>query len=1394
MKRKIFSVGLALVLLCSFGLVTAAPVGAGAGTTYTRAGSTISVISQHLCELGGETQGAFNAEPKTIVLDAAAFNAQTNPVTIEGEVSVLALGDGWVDTAYIEIGLRPEATKNARNAGVYLIALNGADGTQVHLQDYTGGGRLGGVIPIPKNSDFSYEITLTPSGDIGGTATLEVWVGGVSQGTVSGFAYGYASDWQERIEPLGDVVEDFSNAHLFYSIIADRRGVADQTYSAAVGAITITSTDLYSNKLDKDWYRTGETVYVTVNNPLANDPNRTDGVEVEAISDSDLFGTAVTLAETGTNTGVFEGSFLLVEPPSPPEPPPQAVMVEDGDLITVTYLGATATATVDDIPPVISNLSPADGQIVPTATPTISAALADVGSGIDTATGVMAIDGTPVLAAVTAADISYTPADVLAEGTHTVTVDVDDVAGNAATPVSWSFTVDTDKPTVTVALSPDPPYTTTGNITFALTFSEPMDTSVMPTVTFGLSNPFTTHPVSSLWWSTENSWIGQYEISAWKTDWDGLQTLSISGAKDLAGNEMLPDTSFTFVIDLNAPDAPYDMLLFVNQNSPGTADSVVGFDYAVEPNAVVEVWSDAGAQNLIGSDNATGVGSFPAIEIGDNLYGEVWVTAQDAVGHRSAATRLENDIIYPLITINLVFTPTNIPFQTIAGTFTEANPDTITLTVNGVSQIPISIVDSSWSVSATLVEGDNTILATITDVAGNSATAEAYIYLDITPPGGYIDIPEFINAANVLNVPVIIGSDEDGTYNYSISGVVGSGSIEAGVPVEFEVDLSALLDGPIFAQVLFVDGLGNISEPVWDYATKDIEVPAPPEVILTDPINAVNQYTVDLMGTGEAGARVVYSITDGIGGEVTGEGTVLGDDTIEIAGIDVSSLVDGTLTASVTQTDEAGNTSNPCTDTATKDTLLPTVVIASEAPDPTNTSPIVLTATFSENVTGFEKADITVGNGAVDRFATENAPVYMFTVVPDADGLVTVDIAAGVTQDAAGNPNEVARQFTILYDATAPAVTVTSPNGGESWLGGSTRNITWTATDANLGDTPITLDYSLNGGVNWDTIEANVANTGLYSWVVPNLGSSNCLIRVTAVDLAGNSGSDDSNSEFTITSDTIAPAVTVNSPNGGENWQGGSTQTITWTATDDKTPPGNLLVNLCYSPNGGTDWVDIAVIESSSGAYSWTVPEINSSQCLVAVEVSDTSGNVGFDVSDRVFTITTPEAPPEPTNTIELRVGWNLVSLMLIPDSSNITDVLEGIPVVSVWAYDASVEDPDERWSWYKPDAPGDLEEMVDGKGYWIEMSSPATLIIEGQELPDPPAALPAYSVVEGWNLIGFKSTTPRTADDYLLAIDGKYTIVRGYDGSYTDIAAGQNLDPGYGYWISMTEPGVIYP
>jgi hypothetical protein len=148
----------------------------------------------------------------------------------------------------------------------------------------------------------------------------------------------------------------------------------------------------------------------------------------------------------------------------------------------------------------------------------------------------------------------------------------------------------------------------------------------------------------------------------------------------------------------------------------------------------------------------------------------------------------------------------------------------------------------------------------------------------------------------------------------------------------------------------------------------------------------------------------------------------------EVADIDVS--VGGAE-------DLAGNPQDPDPTTEVAlfdvDTIAPAVDITSTAPDPTGISPIPVTVTFSEDVTDFELGDITVGNGTASDFVAVSDAEYTFDVTPAADGLVTVDIAGGVAQDVASNPNTAAEQFTIAYDSTGQT-------GGSSDSGGNTKS------------------------------------------------------------------------------------------------------------------------------------------------------------------------------------------------------------------------------------------------------------------------------------------------------------------------------------------------------------------
>ena len=98
------------------------------------------------------------------------------------------------------------------------------------------------------------------------------------------------------------------------------------------------------------------------------------------------------------------------------------------------------------------------------------------------------------------------------------------------------------------------------------------------------------------------------------------------------------------------------------------------------------------------------------------------------------------------------------------------------------------------------------------------------------------------------------------------------------------------------------------------------------------------------------------------------------------------------------------------------DTTSPAVAISSDASAPV-AGPFSIAIAFSEPVTGFELDDLVVGNGSASELQGNNA-TYTVTITPAASGTVTVDIAAGASQDSAGNPSVAADQFSIVADLT----------------------------------------------------------------------------------------------------------------------------------------------------------------------------------------------------------------------------------------------------------------------------------------------------------------------------------------------------------------------------------------
>ncbi|MFZ2054567.1 MAG: FG-GAP-like repeat-containing protein [Candidatus Aminicenantales bacterium] len=110
----------------------------------------------------------------------------------------------------------------------------------------------------------------------------------------------------------------------------------------------------------------------------------------------------------------------------------------------------------------------------------------------------------------------------------------------------------------------------------------------------------------------------------------------------------------------------------------------------------------------------------------------------------------------------------------------------------------------------------------------------------------------------------------------------------------------------------------------------------------------------------------------------------------------------------------------------------------------------------------------------------------------------------------------------VLGLAGSETIQVSSPNGGEGWTVGSTQNITWTSSGVIDN---VQIEVSTNGGADYSDILASTANTGSYSWVIPDSPSTNCLVRIS--EAVTGTPADVSDAVFSIVAPALLPEINI---------------------------------------------------------------------------------------------------------------------------------------------------------------------------------------------------------------------------------------------------------------------------
>lgn len=350
----------------------------------------------------------------------------------------------------------------------------------------------------------------------------------------------------------------------------------------------------------------------------------------------------------------------------------------------------------------------------------------------------------------------------------------------------------------------------------------------------------------------------------------------------------------------------------------------------------------------------------------------------------------------------------------------------------GSISLPAGVADTSGvqneaatavMTSADVIGPEFTLVSVTADCCRNNIYVAQF---EVTPAETGLSFGPTFSVSNVTNGSIVRGSrSATGTHTitFAVTGGPASSRLTAGI-LQDEVGNLSLTAGP------FDLGTYDLTPPTITIApfTGALNGPQTAEITLSEAradflledLNLTNA-TATLTGSGTSFTAVLTPIADG---------------TVAL------------LVAAATFSDAAGNFNTLASDEVTSvfDGTEPSVSIVAFVGFPGD--PIALNINFTEPVSGFEVGDITVTGTTITNFVNDcgSDPCAIFrataTATAASDFSYTVDIAADAAQDAAGNGNTLATQFTAgPLDGIAPVVSITGVPDG--FIGPVTATITF---------------------------------------------------------------------------------------------------------------------------------------------------------------------------------------------------------------------------------------------------------------------------------------------------------------------------------------------------------------
>jgi hypothetical protein len=305
-------------------------------------------------------------------------------------------------------------------------------------------------------------------------------------------------------------------------------------------------------------------------------------------------------------------------------------------------------------------------------------------------------------------------------------------------------------------------------------------------------------------------------------------------------------------------------------------------------------------------------------------------------------------------------------------------------------------------------------------------------------------------------------------------------------------------------------------------------------VTFSEEVTGFEETDIDFSGSTAPGS---------LSASISGSGPIY---TVSVTGMVNDDTVVVSIPADVVQ-DMAGNSNTASTsldNSVIFDDEQPVVTVeqASGQADPTNTSPIEFTVTFSEEVTGFEATDLdftgSTTPGNLSATIIGSGPTYTVSVTGMVNGdTVVVSVPANVAQDLSGNNNtaSTSKDNSVIFDDEQPVVTVEQAAGQADPTNQTPIEFTVTFSEEVTGFEETDIDFT--GSTAPGDLSASIAGSGLV-YTVSVTGMFNGDTVVVSIpadvvqDLAGNSNTASTSSDNSVDYDDQSPLVTVEQASG----------------------------------------------------------------------------------------------------------------------------------------------------------------------------------------------------------------------------------------------------------------------